>query len=419
MTEFLAFAGSPAAAPAAGLGLAVLLAILGRPATGAPVVPALAAPMLAALVVLVLALFGRNASAAFRPDDMSYGFGCALALLGISGADAADRTALSGPRLLLLRACLLALTAFAILAVRLADPFLALASLFFASGIACGLTSLARGPLAARAAFRLLTAAVLAAAFCLAALLLAGTAGASLLLATGLLAFTAVWPFGAAIDAAAARAPEGAAPLILLGPSIAGFALLLRILHRLVAIPGLGTAVPAILFGLAIVGLLDASRRAPDRPDARRPAGFFLGLALAAAALGGPVGFLASLLCLAVAVLVVPAAAAAPGSPPVRMAAAALAPFGGAIPLALAVDRADAVSPVLAAVLAAACLPVMASMLRTVRPAASPHRTDAAPIGILSLVLLLILGLAMPDRVADTLLASAESLAAPLPSGAR
>ena len=412
MTGLLAFAASAGAAPAAGLCLAALLLTL--PARPGPSV----APSVAALAVLALAVLGRAASPAFRPEDAAYGFGCALAVLGISGADAAGRSPLSGARRLLHRAAPLALTAFAILAVRLADPFLALACLFLAAAVACGLAGLARGPHAARSAFRLLAVVVLAASFCLAARLLQGTAGASLLLVTGLLAFTAAWPFGAALREAAARAPAGAAPLILLAPPIAGFALLLRILPGLVAVPALGTLVPAILFGLAVLGLLDAARHSPGRPEARRPAGFFLSLALAGAALGGPVGVLASLLCLAVAVLVVPAVGASPGAPLVRMAAAGLAPFGGVIPLALALDRADAVSPILAGVLGAASLPVMAGMLRAVRPdTAAPSVRDPAPVALLSLVLLVMLGFAMPNRVADALLASADLLASP-PSGA-
>ncbi len=417
MSEVLLIASRPVAAPAASLGMALLLLAVPSARRAFPIDLAAAA----ALAVLVLALLGRGSSAALRTDDASYGFACAIALVGFAATSGLERGAstreLTGARLRLLRFCPPAITGLAMLAVRFADPSLAIGALFGSATVACCVAALARGPEAAASAFRLLIQVVLAASFCLVAQLLlltvGGTGGALLLLAIGLLAFTTAAPFGAALGGAASRVPTGLAPLLLLATPIAASSLLFRTVARLHALPGLGTAGVVLLFASAIVGLLDAGRSRPERADAQRPASFFLSLALASVALGGRTGFLAALLALATAAVVVPAHARAGNRVSVRIAAASLPPFGGAVPLALSLDRAAAVSPVLAVLLGAAALSAMRAMLRRIPPDAPPLSGQPSTLTVAALILLLVIGFALPAGVSDAIVASADALAQP------
>ena len=382
---------APSAAPL----VSILGGVLLLPAGDATIAAPLAAVL--GVAVLALTLLPADPSLAFLAGDgLSSGFSVAIALLGagvaIASADAPAPSA--GPRrAVLARAAPAVLTGFALLAVRLADPYAATGALFASAATAVLLASTGRGPGPARAAFGLLQLAIPAFALLLAGLLLRAVGGAAIgagaaragaplaslaplgtmLLAAGLLAFAGVVPFGAANREAAAHLPVAQAPLLLLTVPFAAFAFLLRTRAALGA-SALGADADAAFLALGALGLLLAGAGrvfAPPGPNKRivplrrddaagagaispadphaapgATAAFFLSLALFASGLGGAAGVEATLLALASAALAVPLAAFAgtrsgrPSSTAVALAVAALPPFGGFAALLLALDRA-------------------------------------------------------------------------------
>ena len=455
---------------------APLVSILG----GALLLPAgdatIAAPLAAVLGVAVLALtlLPADPSLDFLAGDaLSSGFSVAIALLGagvaIASADAPSPRA--GPqRAVLARAAPAVLTGFALLAVRLADPYAATGALFASAATAVLLASTGRGPGPARAAFGLLQLAIPAFALLLAGLLLRAVGGAAIgagaaragaplaslaplgtmLLAAGLLAFAGVVPFGAANREAAAHLPVTQAPLLLLTVPFAAFAFLFRARAALGA-SALGADADAAFLALGALGLLLAGAGrvfAPSVPNTRivllrrddaagagalspadphaapgATAAFFLSLALFASGLGGAAGVEAALLALASAALAVPLAALAgtrsgrPSSTAVALAVAALPPFGGFAALLLALDRAASRSIGLLLLLLLSASPYVAQALRatTCPPseAAAPRGAATRALVAIHLLLFLALGIALPTGIGNALVSGAERLAGP------